>query len=113
MVKCASRVGAHPESALGLGGRRELTPEPAPAPPGGCFSGGAILVAGLRLSFELRLPCAFRPSSSIALRTRRPGFAHGDGNLRRGDSISLCGSELREAGDELWLLPRLEPQPYC
>src|SRR5450631_2762734 len=113
MVECANPGGAYPESALGLGERRELTPEPPPAPPGSGFSGGAILVAGLRLSFELRLPRALRQSSSIALRACGPGFAHGDDNLRRGDSISLCRSELREAGDELWLLPRFEPQPYC
>src|ERR1700730_5509245 len=102
MVKCARPGGAYPESALGLGGRRELTPEPAPAPPGSGLSVSAVLAAGLRLSFELRLPRAFPQSSPVALRTCRPGFPHGNDYCRRSYSISLRGSELREAGDELW-----------
>ena len=56
---------------------------------------------------------AFRQSSSVALRTCRPGFPHGDDDRHRSYSITLYGSELREAGDELWLLPRFEPQPDC
>src|ERR1700733_12014476 len=113
MVKCAIPGGAYPESALGLSGRRELTPEPAPVPPGSGLTGGAILAAGLRLSCELRLPRAFRQTSSVALRACRPGFRHGDDDCRRSNSCPLYGPKLRETGDELRLFPRFEPQPHC